>query len=98
MSAIVDVGALGPMTTISSGANGVIHRLDRFQLAGEPGELVFKEYRLAVVQVALGGLVNLVGLRQRLAAQRRAALDEVAAWPLRVVVGPGNRRWAYSCG
>jgi hypothetical protein len=81
---------LGATVRLSSGANGTIHRLSRFQLPDEPGDLVFKEYRLGVVQVALAGLDKIVRVRLSLAAQRRALLDEMTAWPLRTVVGPAN--------
>lgn len=88
--ATVPLSALGPMSRLNAGANGVIHRLDTFRLPDEPGELVFKEYDPRTVQVALGGLERLAGLRLGLSAQRRAVLDEMTAWPLRAVAGPGD--------
>jgi hypothetical protein len=86
----VPVTALGPMTRLNAGANGTIHRLDDFQLVDEPGDLVFKEYNLTVVRVSLGGLEKLVDVRCSLAAQRRAVLDQMAAWPLAAVAGPAG--------
>ncbi|WP_045744167.1 hypothetical protein [Actinoplanes rectilineatus] len=91
MNTVVDASVLGPMSTLSSGANGVIRRLEAFRLPGVPGDLVFKEYRPAGPAVSLGGLVKLVGVRQRMVAQRRAALDELAAWPLHVVTGTAGQ-------
>jgi hypothetical protein len=88
--ATVPASSLGPMTRLSHGANGTIHRLDGFQLPDEPGVLVYKEYRVGVVQVALAGLVKIVSARLDLTAQRRTVLDSMTAWPLRAVVGPGN--------
>jgi hypothetical protein len=89
-NATVPLSALGAMSRLNAGANGTIHRLTSFRLPDEPGDLVFKEYNLNAVQVALGGLERLAGLRLSLVAQRRAVLDEMTAWPLRAVVGPAN--------
>jgi DNA-binding helix-hairpin-helix protein with protein kinase domain len=86
----VPLAALGGMSRLNAGANGTIHRLDGFKLPDEPGDLVFKEYNLKTVQVALGGLERLAGVRLSLVAQRRAVLDDMTAWPLRAVVGPAD--------
>lgn len=88
--ASVPESALGPRTRLNGGANGTIYRLDDFWLVDEPGELVFKEYNLNVVQVTLSGLEKLVDVRRSLAAQRRAVLDEMTAWPLCAVAGPAD--------
>ncbi|WP_229072852.1 hypothetical protein [Actinoplanes sp. DH11] len=90
MNAVVHIDALGPMRALNSGANGVIHRLDEFRLPDEPGELVFKQYRKGATPVPVHGLATLVAVRRRLVKQRKAALDELAAWPLRAVIGPDN--------
>jgi hypothetical protein len=88
--ATVPLSALGTMTRLNAGANGTIHRLDGFRLPDEPGSLVFKEYNLSTVHVALSGLERLADIRLSMVAQRRAVLDEMTAWPLRAVVGQAN--------
>ncbi|MFG2047377.1 hypothetical protein ACGFIW_08120 [Micromonospora sp. NPDC048935] len=86
----VSVTDLGTRQRLNAGANGTIHLLPGMQLAGVPGPLVFKEYKLHSTAVSLSGLQNLVAVRHRMEPQRRAVFDELTVWPLRVVVDGGT--------
>jgi hypothetical protein len=83
----VSEGRLGSRDRLNQGANGTIWRLNGFQLPGDPGELVYKQYRgAAAVGVSLPGLESIVRARLVLKERQRAAFDELTVWPLRVVV------------
>ncbi len=84
-SLVIQSTALGPRSRISHGANGTIHLLTTLRLHDDPGAIVYKEYA-AHINVPSQGLLNIVRARLKLAAPRRAALDELTVWPLRVVL------------
>jgi hypothetical protein len=84
---IVTEGDLGARDRLNHGANGTIWRLSGYQLAGDPGTLVYKQYQGAAAQgVSLPGLASIVQARLRLTARQREIFDELTVWPLRVVV------------
>lgn len=85
-SSPVTIDDLGTRERLNAGANGTIYLLRDYQLSAAPGPLVFKEYKLRSMSVSLAGLQHLVAVRVGMAPQRRAAFDELAVWPLKVVV------------
>ena len=82
----VTIDDLGARDRLNAGANGTIYLLRDYQLSATPGPLVFKEYKLRSMSVSLAGLQHLVAVRVGMAPQRRVAFDELAVWPLKVVV------------
>jgi hypothetical protein len=84
----IDRGSLGPMTKIGEGGYGTVSRLDRFRLPGY-GQLAYKEF-LAPTAADLANLEDLLQFHQNLTTQRRALLDDGAAWPLRRVTDNGG--------
>lgn len=83
---------MGPKDLLNSGASGKIYDLPKFSLPGEPGSLVFKEFRPSVKRVATASLQPIIDLRNNLDATTRQELDVRCVWPLAVV--EGGDRWA----
>jgi hypothetical protein len=83
----VDESRLGPRDRLNQGANGTIWRLTGFQLADDPGALVYKQYQgVHAGGVSLPGLASIVRARLRLPDRQQAAFDKLTVWPLRIVV------------
>lgn len=78
---------LGPRTRLAAGANGILWTLQQFHLPSDSRRLVFKQFQGAALATTLSGLQTIVNKRLQLPQDRREALDQLAAWPLRAVVG-----------
>ncbi|MCP2268701.1 hypothetical protein [Actinokineospora diospyrosa] len=76
-----DLGALGAQ--LGSGGHTTLHELVHYAIAGWNGPLVYKKYRGPDEDPRR--LEQIVQLRGQLTPARRAALDQIAAWPRQVV-------------
>ncbi len=76
---------LGPLgDEVGNGGEATVYGLPAFRLPDLSGPLLYKEYRDPGID--RGGLWTLVEKRTKLDEPSRRQLDDVAAWPLRVVV------------
>jgi hypothetical protein len=80
------LGAFGG--EVGEGGEATVYDLPAFRLPGVSGSLLYKEYRDPTVD--RGGLWTLVEKREKLTDSERWRLDELAAWPVRVVVDQGS--------
>jgi hypothetical protein len=79
------LGKLGP--SLGEGGQARVYEAPKLTLLDAPGALVYKEYKIRGVPAH--GLRRLVATRNQLDHTRRTRLDELAAWPLRVVEDGG---------
>lgn len=82
----VGLDGLGRRKELGRGANGVVYRLRGYRIAGMTGELAYKEYRAGTSAASVQGLSTIISLVNQLPPAQRAAVDQMTAWPLRVVV------------
>jgi serine/threonine protein kinase len=80
------VGQLGAQ--LGSGGQAIVYLAPELTLPDVTGPLVFKQYKGN--QVSPNGLRAIVGVRSRLDDAAKAALDSMAAWPVRVVRAAGR--------
>jgi serine/threonine protein kinase len=79
--ALGDLGTLGRQ--IGEGGQATVHLVPELRLPDATGDLVFKRYKGN--QAAPNGLRAIVRVRSRMDVSTRGRLDQVAAWPARVV-------------
>jgi hypothetical protein len=79
------LGKLGEL--LGEGGQARVYKAAKLMLPDAPGALVYKAYKTGGVPA--NGLRRLVATRNQLDDVRRARLDELAAWPLRVVEDGG---------
>jgi hypothetical protein len=85
----VDIAALGKLgAPLGRGGEATVHELPGFSVPTWKGPLVYKAYRRPHEDPAR--LRKIVRLREQLTSARRAVLDRIAAWPLRVVEDAGD--------
>jgi hypothetical protein len=68
---------------LGKGGQAVVYDLPELDLPDVTGPLVYKEYRSG--HTPFGGLSSVVAVRNRLDPTTQARLDEIAAWPVRIV-------------
>lgn len=81
-----DLGRLGKQ--LGKGGEASVYDLPELQLPDVRGALAYKWYH--VPHGSLSSLIKVVGVRTGLDDERRERLDEITAWPLRVVEKDGQ--------
>ena len=83
---VVSRSSLGQLEPIGKGMTAKVYRLPDYRLAGDPLDLVYKEYKKGVLPGgALAGLLAIVRVRDKMEPAQQGELDKRATWPLRVV-------------
>lgn len=85
---VIERGDLDQLSFIDEGGQGKVYDVHGVNLPDCPGALVYKEYKPG--QVTAAGLEAIVSMRSRLSPEERKRLDELAAWPVRLVKEKGQ--------
>jgi hypothetical protein len=79
------LGALGAV--LGAGGQAVVYELPALRLPDVGGPLVYKEYKSG--HAPHGGLASVVAVRNGLSPEKRRKLEEITAWPSRIVSDHG---------
>lgn len=80
----IELGQLGALgAVLGTGGQAVVYELPALRLPDVGGPLVYKKYKSG--HAPHGGLASVVAVRNGLNPEKRRKLDEITAWPSRIV-------------